>query len=145
MDREVYMEQEKIYFWGSKRQKKSFIAQKRNSRSKISKPCRNRLIFDYEMNFLKPHVLWKKLVLTTITTTTKRKSSILKWIKLFFVKIHYIFKYGLILKKFLLKCQAKLEFFRNGQYKNSSRQIPVIPWKNEFHNSHFSYPPPLLP
>jgi hypothetical protein len=39
-------------------------------------------------------------------------------------------KYGPILKRFLLKYQAKLEFFQNGRYKISTGKIPVISGKN---------------
>jgi hypothetical protein len=38
-----------------------------------------------------------------------------------FLKIYHMFKYGPILKRFLLKCQAKLEFFQNGRYKTFTK------------------------
>jgi hypothetical protein len=47
-------------------------------------------------------------------------------------------KYGPILKRVFIKCHAKLDFFQNGQEKNSTRQIPVISGKNQNHKNQFS-------
>jgi hypothetical protein len=65
-----------------------------------------------------------------------RKTNILKWNTKFW-KIHYMVKYGPNLKKFLLKCQAKFEFFQNGQLKKSTRQRPVISEKNQITKVNF--------
>jgi hypothetical protein len=46
-------------------------------------------------------------------------------------------KHGPILKKFLLKCQAKLEFFQNGRLKYFTKQTLVISVKNQNHKSQF--------
>jgi hypothetical protein len=78
----------------------------------------------------------KQLARVTRTTT---KTMAVKYFKVKHkvLKIHYMVNYGLIMEKFRLKCQAKLEFFLNKKKKNSTRQIPVIPRKNQNHNNQF--------
>jgi hypothetical protein len=57
----------------------------------------------------------KKLAPANTTTTTTTVEVKYFTVKHKVLKIHYMVKYGSILKKLRLKCQAKLELFKNGR------------------------------